>query len=159
MNLFKKKQKVEPNLQEKMAEVFAKELASKLFTMTSVKTEDQQPVETTEIVVSDTGTKKRKYVRSGKHSKKVVDETSTDSLKPFRDRISAKITPQQVKEYGRVGDVYYIPYEKDVPFGKQQARYSGNLSNLFKTKCCTIYGVNSSTGKEENLMRLELLAK
>ena len=161
MNLFKKKQKKEMNLQQKMAEVFAKELASQIFNRTEIKTDDQQPVGTTEIVVSDTGTTKRKYVRSGKYSKKPVSDKGPDALKPFRDRAAANgtITPEQVRDYGRVGDVYYIPYKEGEDLGAQQANYTGRLTQLFKTQVSTIYGVNSRTKKAENLMRLELFAK
>lgn len=179
MNLFKKKQKTNM-LDQMMANALARALADKIMAQPfplpekkeEPKKEEKEEECYTKVFVSpikedlsltsftgnaDAPKQKRKYVRKQKQDEA---KAQLDTLKPFRDRAAAEgnITPDQIKEYGRVGDVYYIPYP-DEDFGGFQAKYSGRLSFYFKTRCTTIYGVNSLTHKAENLLRLELLKK
>ena len=176
MNLFKKKQKTNM-LDQMMANALARALADKIMAQPFPLQEKQEeskkpetvarPVDVSLIPEQQTITSftcqlptekpKRKYVRKAKPEQ---TEANPDTLKPFRDRAAAegKITADQIKEYGKVGNVYYIPYP-DEDFGGFQAKYSGRLSYYFKTRCTTIYGVNSLTHKAENIMKLELLKK
>lgn len=103
---------------------------------------------------------KRRYTKRNKEfwgSKKTAQqEPKEDTLRVFRQRSAAiAISPDDFSELAREGDVYYIPYKDDTEIGRQQASYTGRVSNRLRTEVATIYGVNSKTHKAENLMRIE----
>ena len=107
---------------------------------------------------------KRQYTKRNKEfwaSKKTAhQEPKEDTLRVFRQRSAASaISPDDFASLAREGDVYYIPYADDKSYGLQQSQYTGRVCNRFKTRCSTIYGVNGTTHKSENLMKIELLKK
>lgn len=114
--------------------------------------------------VSNVKNQKRKYTKRNKEfwgSKKTAQqEPKEDTLRVFRQRSAASaISPDDFAKLAREGDVYYIPYTDDKPYGFQQSQYTGRVCNRLKTRCSTIYGVNGTTHKAENLMKIELLKK
>ena len=115
------------------------------------------PTEPETVVFPSDKKTKRPYHRSGKYAKK----GTRDALKPIQERFKAShsITPDELRQYAHAGDVYYIPYPDDVPLGSFQARYSGRVTDKFRTKTSTIFGVNSCTHKAENIMKIELFDK
>lgn len=107
---------------------------------------------------------KRRYTKRNKEfwgSKKTAQqEPKEDTLRVFRQRSAASaISPDDFAKLAREGDVYYIPYTDDKPYGFQQSQYTGRVCNRLRTRCSTIYGVNGTTHKAENLMKIELLKK
>lgn len=108
--------------------------------------------------------KKRRYTKRNKEfwaSKKTYNqEPKEDTLRVFRQRSAASaISPEDFAKLAREGDVYYIPYNDEQPYGTQQSKYTGRICNRLKTRCSTIYGVNGTTHKSENLMKIECLKK
>lgn len=107
---------------------------------------------------------KRRYTKRNKEfwgSKKTAQkEPKEDTLRVFRQRSAASaISPDDFAQLAREGDVYYIPYTDDKPYGLQQSQYTGRVCNRLRTRCSTIYGVNGTTHKAENLMKIECLKK
>ena len=173
MKLFNRKQKqAEQSLDKMFADALATAFAKQMVAY-RVEKEQTKPVRAEESDVTWLPTEpetvvfpadkktKRPYHRTGKYSKKAVEEPKADTLKPIRDRFAAgrAITPEELRRYGKMGDVYYIPYPSDTDIGRFQGAYTGRVTDRYRTKVSTIWGVNSSTHKAENLMKLELLAK
>lgn len=108
---------------------------------------------------------KRRYTKRNKEfwaTKKTsqAEEPKEDTLRVFRQRSAASaISPEDFAKMAREGDVYYIPYTDEKPYGSQQAQYSGRVCNRLKTRCSTLYCVNGTTHKAENILKIECLKK
>jgi len=109
---------------------------------------------------------KRKYTKRNKEfwgSKKTAqdEEPKEDTLRVFRQRQAAGsiLTPEEFAKIAHEGDVYYIPYNEEGEYSRQQCQYTGRVCNRLRTKVSTLYAVNSQTHKAENLMKIECLKK
>lgn len=119
-----------------------------------------------ELTINNPEKPKRKYTKKNKEfwgSRKTAqaEEPKEDTLRVFRQRQAAGsvLTPDEFGKMAHEGDVYYIPYAETPDIGMQQSRYSGRVTNRLRTKISTIYGVNGTTHKAENLMKIECLKK
>lgn len=173
MKLFNRKQKQAEQSWDKMfadtlATAFAKQMAAYRIEQEQAKPTracesdvTQLPTQSKTAVFHSDKKTKRPYHRTGKYSKKAKEQAKQDTLKPIRDRFvaSKQMTPDEFRQYAHIGDVYYIPYPDNVSIGLFQSKYSGRVSDKFKTKTSTIFGVNSCTHKAENLMKIEVISK
>jgi len=119
-----------------------------------------------ELTINNPEKPKRKYTKRNKEfwgSKKTAqaEEPKEDTLRVFRQRQAAGsiLTPEEFAKIAHEGDVYYIPYNEEPEYSRQQCQYTGRVCNRLRTKVSTLYAVNSQTHKAENLMKIECLKK